>query len=135
MKTYKIFLKRDRNFVIQDLQVVNKGFSIWACLLQVFYLGYQKLRIQTEIMILVMLLLNLLQLLFVPLFIIIIFEIFLCFYIGFKYPTWKTDNLLKNGYEYTGEMSGTSQKQAKLDFLEKFNSNYINDDKLEQKIF
>ena len=51
MKTYKIFLKRDRNFVIQDLQVVNKGFSIWACLLQVFYLGYQKLRIQTEIMI------------------------------------------------------------------------------------
>ena len=40
MKTYKIFLKRDRNFVIQDLQVVNKGFSIWACLLQVFYLGY-----------------------------------------------------------------------------------------------
>ena len=32
-------------------------------------------------------------------------------------------------------MSGTSQKQAKLDFLEKFNSNYINDDKLEQKIF
>lgn len=135
MKIYKIFLKKAKNGTIEDLQVIDKGFNFLAFLFQVFYLGYEKLRIQAEIIILILILLNLSQLFFVPLYVVILFEALICIYIGFKYSSWKEKYLITNGYDFIGETFGNNKKEAKLNFLEKLNANYKAEDKLEQKIF
>lgn len=135
MKTYKIFLKRSKNGTIEDLQLIYKGFNVPAFLLQGFYLFYQKLKVQAKAILIIFGILFSLSYLLFSIYTIIISYILVCLYIGFKYHDWKSRNLIMRGYEFLGTISGKNQKQAKLDFLEKLNSNYKEDDKLEQKIY
>lgn len=135
MKTYKIFLKRSKDGTIEDLQLIYKGFDILAFLLQIFYLFYQKLKVQAKTTIIVFVVLYFLYYLSFSIYTIIILYLVICVYIGFKYHDWKSRNLIMRGYEFLGAISGKNQKQAKLDFLEKLNNNYQEKDKLEQKIY
>ena len=135
MKTYKIFLKRSKDGTIEDLQLIYKGFDILAFLLQIFYLFYQKLKVQAKTTIIVFVVLYFLYYLSFSIYTIIILYLVICVYIGFKYHDWKSRNLIMRGYEFLGIISGKNQKQAKLDFLEKLNNNYQEKDKLEQKIY
>lgn len=135
MKTYKIFLKRSKDGTIEDLQLLYKGFNALAFLLQIFYLFYQKLKVQAKTTIIVFVVLYFLYYLSFSIYTIIILYLVIGVYIGFKYHDWKSRNLIMRGYEFLGTISGKNQKQAKLDFLEKLNNNYQEKDKLEQKIY
>ncbi len=135
MRTYKIFLKKSKKGTIEDLQIIYKGFDFLAFLLQIFYLFYQKLKVQAKTTIIVFVVLYFLYYLSFSIYTIIILYLVICVYIGFKYHDWKSRNLLMRGYEFLGTIGGKNQKQAKLDFLEKLNDNYQEKDKLEQKIY
>lgn len=135
MKTYKAFLKRSKNGTIEDLQLIYKGFNILAFLLHIFYLFYQKLKVQAKATIIAFAILLFLYYLSFSIYTITILYLIICLYIGFKYHDWKSRNLVMRGYEFLGTISGKNQKQAKLDFLEKLNNNYQEKDKLEQKIY
>ena len=135
MRTYKIFLKKSKEGTIEDLQIIYKGFNFLAFLLQIFYLFYQKLKVQAKTTIIVFVVLYFLYYLSFSIYTIIILYLVICVYIGFKYHDWKSRNLLMRGYEFLGTIGGKNQKQAKLDFLEKLNDNYQEKDKLEQKIY
>ena len=135
MRTYKIFLKKSKKGTIEDLQIIYKGFDFLAFLLQIFYLFYQKLKVQAKTTIIVFVVLYFLYYLSFSIYTIIILYLVICVYIGFKYHDWKSRNLLMRGYEFLGTISKKNQKQAKLDFLEKLNDNYQEKDKIEQKIY
>ena len=136
MKTYKIFLKRSKDGIIEDLQLIYKGFNVLAFLLQIFYLFYHKLFVQARATTITLILIAVFsKLLNISIYTFIIIEILICIYVGFKYHDWKSRNLVMRGYEFLGTISGKNQKQAKLDFLEKLNNNYQEKDKLEQKIY
>lgn len=135
MKTYKAFLKRSKNGTIEDLQLIYKGFDILAFLLHIFYLFYQKLKVQVKATIMAFAVLLFLYYLSFSIYTIAILYLIICVYIGFRYHDWKSRNLVMRGYEFLGTIGGKNKKQAKLDFLEKLNDNYQEKDKLEQKIY
>lgn len=135
MRIYNNFLKRSKDGTIEDLQLIYRGFNILAFLLHIFYLFYQKLKVQAKTTLVAFTILLFLYYLSFSIYTIIILYLVICVYIGFKYHDWKSRNLLMRGYEFLGTIGGKNQKQAKLDFLEKLNNNYQEKDKLEQKIY
>lgn len=135
MRIYNNFLKRSKDGTIEDLQLIYRGFNILAFLLHIFYLFYQKLKVQVKTTLVAFTILLFLYYLSFSIYTIIILYLVICVYIGFKYHDWKSRNLLMRGYEFLGTIGGKNQKQAKLDFLEKLNNNYQEKDKLEQKIY
>ena len=135
MKIYRIFLKKTKEGVIDDLELLKEGFNIWAFVFQLFYLIYKRLWKQLIIMFIIFSVLNILQLNFVSSYIIIPIQICICVYIGFEFTDWYSQKLVKIGYQFLGYSSGNDEKEAKLKFLDSINNNYTNNDKLEQKIF
>ena len=135
MKIYRIFLKKTKEGVIDDLELLKEGFNVWAFVFQLFYLIYKRLWKQLIIMFILFSVLNILQLNFVSSYIIIPIQICICVYIGFEFTDWYSQKLVKIGYQFLGYSSGNDEKEAKLKFLDNINNNYTNNDKLEQKIF
>jgi len=135
MKVYRIFLKRTNDGVIDDLEMLKDGFDFWAFLFQLFYLIYRRLWKQAIIIFVLLTVLNALRLRFLNSYIVIPINICLCIYIGFEYADWYAQRLVKNGYQFLGYSSGNDVREAKLKFLESINNNYMDDDRLEQKIF
>ncbi len=134
-KIYKIFLKRNKDGVIEDLELLREGFSLPALFFQIFFLLYKRLWKQFIICFAIMFVLIILRETFVAPFVIVPIQIALCVYIAFEYSDWISNKLLKNGYQFLGYSSGYDEKEAKLKFLDTLNSGYNKDDKLEQKIF
>lgn len=130
MKTYRIFLKKEDN-VIQDLQIVQAGFSWLGFCLSYFYLFSKKLWMKGFIFLLVSFLLEFTF----NIVLMLIGYLLISLYIGLHFANWQSKNLETNGYIFLGNIQGNSIKEAKMSFLENFNKNYNEKDKLEQKVF
>lgn len=135
MKIYRIFLKKTNEGVIDDLELLREGFSVWAFVFQLFYLIYRRLWKQSLVVLVMLSILNLLQLNFLSEYIVVPIQICICIYIGFEYTDWYSQKLVNTGYQFLGYSSGNDEKEAKIKFLDSINNNYTKDDKLEQKIF
>ena len=130
MKTYRIFLKKQNN-AIEDLQIVQAGFSWLGFCLSYFYLFAKKLYLKGFIFLLVGFLLEFTF----NIVLMLIGYLLISLYIGLHFANWYSKNLEENGYIFLGNIQGNSIKEAKMSFLENFNKNYNEKDKLEQKVF
>lgn len=136
MTLYKIFLKRSKTGVIEDLELIKDGFNFFILIFQVLYLLYKKLWKKALILFLVFVFLNSLQ--YKELFsnyITISIQLSILLYVAFECNDWIAKKMIKDGYEFLGFSSGNNIKEAKLKFLENMNENYTSGDKLEKKIF
>ena len=68
-------------------------------------------------------------------FLILLSYIIVGLYFAVHFSDWKSSKLEKNGYIFLGIISGKTKKEAKELFLESFNKNYVEKDKMEQKVF
>ena len=130
MKTYRIFLKKQNN-AIEDLQIVQAGFSWLGFYLSYFYLFSKKLWVKGFIFLLVSFLLEFTF----NIVLMLIGYLLISLYIGLHFANWQSKNLETNGYIFLGNIQGHNIKEAKMSFLENFNKNYNEKDKLEQKVF
>lgn len=135
MKTYKIFLKKSSDGVIEDLELIKTGFNVWAFIFQLLYLFYKRLWLQALAVALIFVLMSYLQFTFVNPYIVLSIQIGISLYVGFEASDWNGKKLAKDGYEFLGHTSGNDKKEAKLKYLESINNSYAKDDKLEQKVF
>lgn len=131
MKTYRIFVKGGKNGKIEDLKIIKEDLDYLAFIFNVFYLFFNKL----WKMGLLFLFLTV-ALLFLPSKCCSAIGSFIIFaFIAVHFVDWKSQQLAEDGYEFFGIFSGNNEKEAKEDFLKKFNENYTGEDKLKQKIF
>ena len=135
MKIYRIFLKKSKEGIIKDLELLKEGFNFWAFLFNIFLFLYKKLWIQSLIFIAIFTILTFLQIKFLSYYITFSIKFCLAIYIAFDYIDWKSKKLIKNKYDFLGYSSGNDPKEAKLKFLDGLNNSYSSGDKLEQKIF
>ena len=135
MKIYRIFLKKDKNGVIEDLQILKEGFSFYTFIFQYFYLLLKKLWLQALIMFSIMNITNILMYKYNLFFISIPIQLCYLIYSSYEMIDWETNKFKKNNYEYLGYTSGKDEREAKLKFLEQLNKNHPENDKLEKLIY
>lgn len=135
MKIYRIFLKKNKEGVIEDLELVNERFNFLALLFPVLYFLYKKMWKDALTLFVIFLILFAIFSSFNLNYIAAIIQLGISIYCGFEYYEWETKNLIKNGYEYLGRSSGNDEREAKLKFLDTINADYNSNDKLEQKVF
>lgn len=135
IKIYRIFLKKTKKGVIEDLELIKEGFNMWAFMFQFFYLLYKKLWKQSLILFVIIAITNFLQYKYLSGYIIIPIQLGVTLYVAFEITDWLSMDRVKTGYEFLGYTSGNNEREAKLKFLENMNSTYSGKDKLEQKIF
>ncbi len=131
MKTYKIFLKRNADGKIEDLRIVKNGFDVFALMFQDLYLFYHKMWGKALLFFLFFVLLGFVLNISLKL----VGYLIVCSYIAVCFSDWKSKQLSDDGYEFLGISNGNNKKEAKEKFLEYFNTNYKEKDKLEQRIF
>ncbi|HSQ98192.1 MAG TPA: DUF2628 domain-containing protein [Rickettsiales bacterium] len=131
MKAYRIFLKGEKSGKVVDLKIIREGFNFFAFLFNVFYLFYNKLWKVASLFFVVYL-----GLVFMPsACCMVVGGVIISSYISIHFIDWKSEKLIKDGYEFLGIFNGNNEKEAKEDFLKKFNDNYKGKDRLKQKIF
>lgn len=131
MKIYRVFLKRSDGGKIENLVMIKDGFDIFALIFQDLYLFYNKMWGKAFLFFFLFMLLDFT----LNIFFMLLGYAVICSYIALHFTDWKSKQLLDEKYEFLGEFSGRTKKEAKERFLKEFNSNYKEDDKLEQKIF
>jgi hypothetical protein len=131
MKIYRMLLKRNINGKIEDLEVIQNGFSIFALIFQIPYLLYNKMWSMVCFFSCLFIILGFTF----NIFLISIGYIIVCLYISLNFANWKFKKLISNGYEFLGYSEGNSKKDAKERFLENLNRDYNGKDKLKQEIF
>ncbi|MDD2839921.1 MAG: DUF2628 domain-containing protein [Rickettsiales bacterium] len=131
MKIYRIFLKKTSENKIEDLKMIKNGFDIYALMFQDLYLFYNKMWHKAFLFFFLFIALDFTF----NIFLMLIGYLIICSYLALHFTDWKSKQLLDNGYEFLGLCSGKNRREAKEKFLEDFNSNYKEKDKLEQRIF
>ncbi len=135
-KTYRVFIKKNNQKAILDLELLQNGFNLNVMFFQIFFLLKQKLFKEFSVILLIdLFLLSLFCFAGFNYIILLILYVLLNSYISISYNIWKTKYMKKNNYEYIGIISGENEKNAKDTFLDSFNNNYKKEDKLEKKIF
>lgn len=132
MKIYRVFLKRSDGGKIENLVMIKDGLDILALMFQNLYLFYNKMWSKAFLFSFLFILLG-----FVSVKCLMMYFVYLvlCSYIALRFVDWKSKQLIGEQYEFLGVFAGRTKKEAKERFLEEFNSNYKDNDKLEQKIF
>jgi hypothetical protein len=130
MKIYKIFLKENEG-KIEDLKIIKDGVDFFALIFQDLYLFYNKMWGKAFLFFFAFFVLDFTF----NIFFMLIGYVIICSYIALHFSDWKSEQLIKDGYKILGLCNGKNKKEAKENFLEDFNNNYKEKDKLEQKIF
>jgi len=120
MKTYKIFLKKTKQGIFEDVIMVKEGFILWAFLFNVVWLFYKKVFKQALLMTSLFFILSILNNT-ITFLIIFSIQLAITFYIGFEASDWYAESLKKRGYEFLGYASGRNAKEARLRFLDEIN--------------
>lgn len=122
MKTYRIYLKKTKQGVFEDVVMIKEGFILWAFLLNLIWLFNKRIFKMAFIISAILTSLFLLErngiinsTLITPI------QLVIFIYIGFEAGDWYEKVLRKRGYKFLGHASGKGAKEARLRFLDKIN--------------
>jgi hypothetical protein len=118
MKLFNIYVKKSENDSIEDLVVVKSSFSYLAFIFSFFWFLQHKMWKESLVFIVVNSFLALLfHKNFFGSFDFIIMEAGLLAIIGLNCGYWFEQNLLKNKYQFVGNVFGQNKDEAKLRFI------------------
>lgn len=120
MKTYNIFIKQNKeNNSIEDVLLIKDGFNIFACIFNIFWFLFNKLWLFAFI---TFIMLNFSVLIFSTTISNIFILLFLLL-IGFESNNLLLYRFQREGYYFVGYSIANSKKEAELKFLDDFNKN------------
>jgi hypothetical protein len=122
MKTYKIYLKKTKHGVIEDMIMIKEGFIFLAFLFGALWLLYKKVfRVAFIVFLILGFLFYLQEKNWISISFIIPIKLAMMFYIGFEASDWHGSSLEREKYQFLGYASGKNMKEARLRFLDKIN--------------
>jgi hypothetical protein len=122
MKTYKIYIKKDKKGVFEDVLLIKEGFIFSAFIFNIFWLLYKKIFKIALIIFAIFLAMILIEERY-PAYSAFLAPIQLgvLFYIGSEGSDWFGKTLERKGYNFLGYSSGKNSQEARLRFLDKIN--------------
>lgn len=124
MKTYKIYLKKNKKGVFEDVVLITEGFILWALLFNLFWLIHKKMWKYVLFVLSFFVLLDVLKTydIIYP-YVVFPIQFGAVLLIGFEGGNWYEKTLQKKGYELLGHSIGRNKQEARLRFLDQMHKN------------
>ncbi len=128
MKLYNALIKKNQTGKIEDIILLQEGFSIMAFLFSAFWFLYHKMRKEFFVLLAV----NIVFVCFAKFNFLSGFDEFclkmsLFFIIALNANYWLVDDLKKRGYEFVGLVFGSDSANAKMRFVENLKADHLLD--------